>query len=310
MKLTHQDDQMLDRMLAVAKMYYLEKQSQQAIAHKLNISRSWVSKLLTRAEELGMVKIQIVSPFEESQTLERRLKERYGADIHITTHNSDVDVFTDAMGFLTAQLRPYDVVAVGPGTSVSRTISMSGSCFFPDVTVVPLAGNYGNNAAVYSNYNAVRLAENLHSKVQLIDAPALCRTQEEYEILVNNPTTQEALQLANRPDIMLVGMNTREWTSKSRYALFSPQEVQMLADRKAIGDVTLHYFDQQGNTVEIGSMQRWIRADLTQASRSARTSIGVSIGTQKAQIIHLALSQKIINTLFTNEETAQALLAV
>ncbi|MBR5559221.1 MAG: hypothetical protein IKU72_03125 [Oscillospiraceae bacterium] len=303
-------NEMLERMLAVARLYYLEKMSQQAISEKLNISRSWVSKLLTRAEELGMVRIEIVSPFEETRTVEQLLKEKYKADIHVTTHSSDMDVFTAAIGFLTAQLRPYDVVAVGAGTSVSRVISMSGSYLFPDVTVVPMAGNYGTNAAVYPNYNAVRLAENLHSKVRVIDAPAVCRTQEEYDVLINNPETRQTLQMAEHPDIMLVGMNTREWSSKSRYAIIPPQETELLVDRKTIGDVTLNYFDEKGQTVTTPSMSRWMRADLLQASRHARTSIGVAIGAQKANIIHLALSRRLINTLFTNQETAQALLKV
>ena len=43
---------MLDKMVLVANLYYRSKLSQQDIAQKLNISRPWVSKLLSRAEEL------------------------------------------------------------------------------------------------------------------------------------------------------------------------------------------------------------------------------------------------------------------
>ena len=61
MKKIENNDAMLDRITLIATLYYKDKLSQQEIAKKLNISRPWVSKLLTRAEELGIVKIEIES---------------------------------------------------------------------------------------------------------------------------------------------------------------------------------------------------------------------------------------------------------
>ena len=51
--------------------------SQQEIAKKLNISRPWVSKLLARAEELGIVKIEVLSPFANNVAMENALMEKY-----------------------------------------------------------------------------------------------------------------------------------------------------------------------------------------------------------------------------------------
>ena len=62
MKNNENNDSMLDKMTLIATLYYKDKLSQQEIAKKLHISRPWVSKLLSRAEELGIVKIEIESP--------------------------------------------------------------------------------------------------------------------------------------------------------------------------------------------------------------------------------------------------------
>ena len=55
MKKKENPDNMLDKIVLVATLYYKNKLSQQEIAKKLSISRPWVSKLLSRAEDLGIV---------------------------------------------------------------------------------------------------------------------------------------------------------------------------------------------------------------------------------------------------------------
>lgn len=55
-------DLMYDKIVLVANLYYKNNLSQREIANRLNISRPWVSKLLSRAEDLGIVKIKIDSP--------------------------------------------------------------------------------------------------------------------------------------------------------------------------------------------------------------------------------------------------------
>ncbi len=78
MKKKENPDNMLDKIVLVATLYYKNKLSQQEIAKKLSISRPWVSKLLSRAEDLGIVKIEINSPVTGNSQLEEALKEKYG----------------------------------------------------------------------------------------------------------------------------------------------------------------------------------------------------------------------------------------
>ena len=63
-------DPMFPKMLLAANLYYKEKLSQQEISQQLNISRPWVSKLLKRAEEAGIVRIEILSPYTGHTELE------------------------------------------------------------------------------------------------------------------------------------------------------------------------------------------------------------------------------------------------
>lgn len=69
----------LDLLVQVAHLYYHEQMTQQAIAKKLNMSRSLVSKLLAKAKEKGVVKITISDGINRPhQPLEAQLKKLFG----------------------------------------------------------------------------------------------------------------------------------------------------------------------------------------------------------------------------------------
>lgn len=71
------DDLMYNRILLAANLYYKNHFSQQEIAKRLNVSRPWVSKLLSKALELGIVKITIDSPLSGDSDLEEALQQKY-----------------------------------------------------------------------------------------------------------------------------------------------------------------------------------------------------------------------------------------
>ena len=71
------DDLMYNKILLAANLYYKNHFSQQEIAKRLNVSRPWVSKLLAKALELGIVKITIDSPLSGDSDLEETLQQKY-----------------------------------------------------------------------------------------------------------------------------------------------------------------------------------------------------------------------------------------
>ena len=46
----------------IAKLYYIEDLKQESIARRLNISRYKVSRVLKKAKDNGMVRIQVIEP--------------------------------------------------------------------------------------------------------------------------------------------------------------------------------------------------------------------------------------------------------
>ena len=125
MKKIENNDAMLDRITLIATLYYKDKLSQQEIAKKLNISRPWVSKLLTRAEELGIVKIEIESPILGNTQLEQRLCDKYQLEYACVIDNSDTSrdyLSIAAVNYFISQIKPNDIIGVAWGNAISRFI--------------------------------------------------------------------------------------------------------------------------------------------------------------------------------------------
>ena len=55
-------DKSSEALITVARMYYVQAETMDAIAHHLGVSRSTVSRLLKEARERGLVRVTIVDP--------------------------------------------------------------------------------------------------------------------------------------------------------------------------------------------------------------------------------------------------------
>lgn len=304
---------MTSKMLLAANLYYKDKLSQQEIAKKMNISRPWVSKLLTRAEADGIVKIEIISPYIYDGSLEKELTEKYGLEhVEIIHNNRDTNAIAIAAAkYLLSILQANDTIGIGWGTSVSCLIShITSTIAYPQVHVFPLAGSFGEESNFVPNVSTLRLSEALGASAHTLHIPARCYSAEEHKILSENQETINVLEQAEHSDILLLGIGVVEDSFSSRYGLFTEDDIQKMHAQKAMGDVALQYFDKSGTPIHTEATELLIKADIFKASANARISIGMALGLHKANIIHIALEKKLVNVFFTDEETALALLSL
>ena len=305
-------DSMFHKMVLISNLYYKEKLSQHQIAKKLNISRPWVSKLLSRAEELGIVKIEVLSPFTNNVDMENALIKKYNLKYAgvIQNHSPSSDnVAFAAANYFISELRTKDIVGVGWGKSVSRLISKTPAVYFPEVQLIPLSGSFGNTLSVLPNYNTIQLAERINGIAKVFHTPMVC-SQEEYRTFMVNKRTQAFLQMAEHANIILLGIGVFETSIVPQYGILEPNEIEELKQKNALGDVGLKYFDKYGNVVETEKTKLLIKADIIKASKNARTVIGIAEGLNKVNIIDVALSLNLFHAFFTDEQTASALLDV
>src|SRR5699024_8774114 len=74
--MSYLDDRRL--MTKIASLYYEEGETQSTIAKKIGVSRSLISKYLSRCREMGIVEIIIHDDFHTVSSLENKLEKKFG----------------------------------------------------------------------------------------------------------------------------------------------------------------------------------------------------------------------------------------
>ena len=311
MKKLENNDAMLDRITLIATLYYKDKLSQQEIAKKLNISRPWVSKLLTRAEELGIVKIEIESPILGNTQLEQQLCDKYQLEYASVIDNSDTSkdyLSMAAVNYFISQIKPTDVIGVAWGNAVSRFIRHIHPLKFSDIQIVPLAGSFGASFDTLPNYNVIQLANLTGGKSHLLHFPAFCSSKEEYKALSQNENTLSILSQAENADLVINGIGSFHSSFLTRHHILSDESIKELKQYDAVGDFALQFLSKDGNTIDTALTKNLIKADVFKIADHVRCVIAIAEGLEKTEIIHAVLSRHLVTAFFTDKETALSLL--
>ncbi len=133
--------------LRAAQLYYLQHLTMEAIAREMRVSRSSVSRLLSRARESGLVEITVHSPQEARSKLEEQFAERFGVIAHVVPvpeRTSEAERLQRtarvAAAALAANVRSGLTIGIAWGTTVSEMVRHLPSRPAHDVRVVQMNG--------------------------------------------------------------------------------------------------------------------------------------------------------------------------
>jgi DNA-binding transcriptional regulator LsrR (DeoR family) len=292
----------------VAKLHYQSDLPQVEIARRLNLSTATVSRLLRRARQEGIVRIEIrdlETPEDVNARLIARLGLRHAAVID-TSEPSGMAALAGPVGSLLkeAGLTMGSVVAIGWGRAVREVIA-AGLPRIPGVLTVPATGGMQQPAPHFQVGEFVRLAaEQMGGTPHFIHAPYL-PSREAREVLLRDAVTAENLALWDRIDAAIVGIGVPHTIDSGPGRLPVTSNEHALV--RAVGDVVRHYYDANGNLIPWEGENRLIAVSPAQL-RAVPLIVGVAVSPRKAIAIRGAVRAKLVNTLVTNLVTAQAIL--
>ena len=78
-------DKSSEALITVARMYYVQAETMDAIAHHLGVSRSTVSRLLKEARESGMVRISLADHHGSASPMATALAQIFGVRVHMVS---------------------------------------------------------------------------------------------------------------------------------------------------------------------------------------------------------------------------------
>jgi deoxyribonucleoside regulator len=118
-----------DLLTSVARLYYLDDRGQQEIADILGISRSKVSRLLTTAREVGVVRISVDDYDPRDREVEAALRARFGLRfaVVVRTRGAPTESVRRMIGYfagpdVSALVRPGAVVGVAGGRTLRELV--------------------------------------------------------------------------------------------------------------------------------------------------------------------------------------------
>jgi DNA-binding transcriptional regulator LsrR (DeoR family) len=309
----------LRMMVRVAQLYHEDKLKQAEISQRLHVSQATVSRLLRRAEDEGVVRVTIVAPRGTYPQIETSLRQRYRINEAIVAEcfEDREEAILSAIGaaaahYFESTLSDGDVIGISSwSASLLRMVDAIHPMKRPRAErVVQILGGLGNpSVQSHATQLTTRLAMLTGAEPQLLPAQGVVSSSAARLVMLGDVYVRAAMDQFRRMTIALVGIGSLQpsvMLANSGNA-FTDGELQDLARRGAVGDISLRFFDRNGSPVQGPLDERVIGVTLEELKRTPRV-IGVAGGERKVEAIRACLSGGLVNVLITDKFTAERLL--
>jgi len=305
-------------LLKVSKLYYEKGYTQQQIGERLNLSRPKVSRLLQQAEDVGIVKINIIPQPGVYTNLEDKLEAKYGLReavvVGVSEPNSQISVSREvgaaAAGYFSRTMSSPCIIGISWGTTLCAMVDAIPAIDCHGSHVVQLVGGLGKpESEAHATYILRRLVAQTESKLSVLLVPGIVDSTEVKKAFLSDSHVQEIFKLF--PKIMVayvgIGAPTPDSVVMRDGSIISQKELDTLKSKGAVGDVCLRFFDKDGQAVHSEADDRVMGISLEELKRIDRV-VGVTGGPKKLGAIRAALKGKIINVLVTDHLSAKRVL--
>lgn len=314
----------------IASLYHEKGKNQQEISNLLNLSRPMVSRALAKAEDLGIVRIQVIPPAGCSP-LEMDLAKALGIKrvvIGQCTEQSGNDrdnriraIAASAGSFLSLAVQSGMAVGVGWGITVHRSILALPDCpNLKGVTVVPMVGSAGRTESHYQvNIIADRMAEKLHGNALFFNIPAFVSDLKVRDFFSRDPQMKAIQDLWNRLDIAIVGLGAFGGTPSFPVGEYTLEALEDLQRQKVVGDILGRFFNTEGFIGDVAPDDSLITRPMpnvnekvylgipVDALRKAKQIVCICGGSLKIPSIRTAAALNLFDCLITDSQTAEQL---
>lgn len=300
----------------IAWMYYVQGQTQEEIARKLDFSRTKVTRLLAKAKEAGVIQISINKRYRICFETEERMKEIFNLrDVRIaptggTTEETREAVGLIAAGYLESTLERNDVI----GCTWGRSVYQVGRSLNPRrprparMTVVQLVGGMNSGREILPQKIMELMTNRLRAEGFWLNTPAVVSNIALKEALNADANIAKALEMARNCTKAVLGIgDISDTASLITTGSITLEENRELKEHGAVGDILSRHYDIDGTPVPSSIKGRVMSISLEEL-KAIPLRIGVTSGKERAPSILGALNGGYVNALMIDEETALAVL--
>src|SRR3989441_3866648 len=317
----------LRQMVQCLELYYRQGKSQKDVAQALGVSAATVSRLLKRAVDEGLVRVELDLP--RTQELETALVERFrlrDAVVVATGGLGDVreEVGNAAAVYFEKVTANGMRIGLSCGFTLYQTVRALRERRFRDLALYPLSGESTLKLVDISPNTLVgMMAAKYRPHVAAYALPvqhlvSLREVERERRRLLRDPEVRKIYEAARSVDMVLVGIGQIAEQTPGFCSLAETYgvSVRRLRELGVVGEINYQPFDVEGHLVDHPElrvlMRRMLAVDgdrLRELSRQEdRTVIAVAGGKAKVTAVRGALLGRFCNVLVTDEDVAAAVL--
>jgi len=313
------DDRRNALLSQVAVRYYLDHDTQDEIARAIGRSVATVSRLLTKAEEAGVVEMEVAQPHALVPALQASLVSRFGLRVARVVHISPAEtqaivsrIGDFAARYLATILAHDSTLTISWGNHVQAVALAMPAMSLRDAHVVQAIGSRGASMPQLVHPRLVQsLAIRLEATPHFLPAPLIASTVAERDAIAHDPYFGKVLDRIAQTDVALLGIGSTNTphSALQRVGILDEWELERVRSRGAVGETLGEFFDIQGRIVCTDISRRVVGMREAQMRQSG-TVLAVASGDGKAAAILGALRTGIVDVLVTDSITTRAVLAL
>ena len=304
--------------LQAAVLYYIREEKMEAIASQLNMSRSSVSRLLSYAKEVGLVRIQVQDLAGARTDLEREIAQAFHVNavvVPVSSVDTPVATLESVAQVAAAQLanlmQPGATLGIAWGNTTAEVTRHLARTPLPNVTVVQLngAGNAAQSGVPYAGSIMSRAAEAFGGQTVYFPVPAFFDYADTKEALWRERSIRQVLTTIESSTVALFGVGSLDAALPSHVysgGYLDATELHAARADGVVGDVWTVLIREDGST----NMELNHRASgpMPDVLRRIPVRLCVVSGVSKAIPLLGALRAGVMTHLVVDSEAARALL--
>jgi DNA-binding transcriptional regulator LsrR (DeoR family) len=300
-------------MASICRRYYLHGESKSDIAERTGLSRFKVARLLDRAREAGLVRIEIGWPGAIDVALSATIQERFALNrvIVVSMAEEQPEAMRRGVGEAAASLLSEVVTAddvLGLAWGRSLTVMAGALTRLASCEVVQLTGALQREDTQASSVDLVRDVARLGGgPAYYFHAPMIVADPQIAAALREQPEVAKALSRISAVTKAFVGVGGWRQGASTVIDAVAQKEVDALAARGVTAEISGILIDADGQPVSSSLDRRTIGIRAEQL-RAIPDVTALAYGAAKAPAVRAALASGMVDGLVTTRDLAAALL--
>ncbi len=306
-------------LLRVARMYHVQAETMEAIAHQLGVSRSTVSRLLKEARDQGLIRVTVVDPNRPLTRVAALFRTHFNVAAHLVSVRPGLSsilrleqIAKVAARLIEGIIGDGAVVGVAWGTTTAAVAAQLRRRDLAGVRVVGLNGgaNDSTTGVPYVGSILQRFAAAFQGEEQLLALPAFFDRASTRAAMWEERSTQHMLKSRRQCTIAVFGIGALASAQQSHVYTANylrPADFAELEAAHVVGDVCTVMMREDGSWRDIPLNQRATGMTPDELRELPRRVCVVS-GASRAAALLGALRAGVATDLVVDEETAREVL--